>query len=148
MPTNPLRWEYLTQSPPVDNPLGPLAMAYLGLSAVGLLVAVFFATWGKRLFKGNPSLQRVVGLYATVGYSAFGIGLILLVLRVLEVPFLSMRLWTYLSAIVIVATGSFVLYFHLVRYPKIVEEQRQQEIKRRYLRPHNRAVPRGKKKRR
>ncbi len=149
MEANPLSWDYLTQSPPVSAPLGPLATAFYTICILGLAVSIFFAAWGKdRLFKRNDVLRRLVGTYATIGYSAFGIALIFMVLRVLDVPFLSMRLWTYLSALVILGAGLFILYFQLVRYPRLAAERRQAEERKRYLRPANRPARKGKKRRR
>lgn len=149
MQPNPLSWDYLTQSPPVDAPLGPLAVTFYGLCLLGLLVSIYFAVWGKhQLFRQHPLLERIVGTYATIGYSVFGIALIFMVLRVLEVPFFSMRLWTYLSALTVLGTGAYILYFQLVQYPRLAEDRRQQELKKRYMQPASRPSGKAKKKRR
>jgi len=149
MQANPLSWDYLTELPPVENPLGPLAIAFYTFCTVGLLVSIYFAAWGKRRhFKTKPLLERIVGTYATIGYSVFGIALIFMVLRVLEVPFLGMRLWTYIAALAILGTAAYVLYFQIVHYPRLAKEHRQQEARKRYLQPTGRPAGKGRRKRR
>lgn len=61
-----------------------------------------------------------------------GIGLFLLLMRYLGVPYISMRFLLYLTTLSAVGFVGFLLYYFQKRYPARVAAVRAEEVRRRY----------------
>jgi hypothetical protein len=107
-----------------------------------VLVVVFFALWTlasigvyyyrRRLFAGNGALIGVATRFAPYAITIGFVGLFLIVCRVAEVPYISIRFLLYLTVLAAIAYVGFLIYYLRRRYPARLAAVRAEEVRRRY----------------
>ena len=133
------------------NPGPPSAYYYFVFLFFVLGLSVCFYLYfyhARRRLAGFPLQQQVVQNVGTRGGIAFAVGLVLVGLRMLEVPFLSARILLYLDILALLALGAYLAYYLIARYhidraEYLARAQRQRPIT---PRPRPRAAP-GRRKR-
>lgn len=122
-------------------------------SAFYLLIVAAFLIWTfassyiyvsrRRLFIGNGASIGMATEFGPYAIAIGGIGLFLLLMRYLGVPYLSIRAILYLNVLVAIGFLGFLAYYVRVRYPARLAKVRSEEMRRRYAQERKR----GKRKR-
>ena len=132
---NPFDWEYLTRVPRAWEAYGPLALTYLGVFTVGLILSLALRRWLARRYRDHALHRNLARRGAELAAWVFGIGLALFIPRALELPFLGMRLWLYLGALLPIGLLVAFIWHWRARYPAELEEYERERERQRYLRP-------------
>ena len=121
-------------------------------STLDLVAVVFFGLWTiasiaiyvrrRQLFAGNGALIGVITRFGPYAITIGVVGLFLLLMRYLSVPYISIRFLLYLTAISALGFVVFLVYYFRQRYPSRLAAIRAEELRRRY------AADRRKKRRR
>lgn len=136
--TNPFDWGYLTTVPKgrdLGDVFGPFAIAYLIIFALGLVAALALGRWLERRFRDHALHRRLARRATQIATWLAGIGLVFFAFRVLELPFLGMRLWLYLNALAVLVALGLAGWYWFARYPAALARYRDEEARRQYLRP-------------
>jgi hypothetical protein len=136
--TNPFDWGYLTTVPKgreLSAVFGPFAIAYLIVFALGLVAALLLGRWLDRRFRDHALHRRLAQRATQIAAWLSGVGLAFFAFRALELPFLGMRLWLYLSALAMLVALGLAVWYGFARYPAALARYREEEARRQYLRP-------------
>jgi protein-S-isoprenylcysteine O-methyltransferase Ste14 len=133
--TNPFDWAYLTKVPKNLEAFGPLAIAYVVIFGLGLIAALALGRWLDRRFRDHALHRRLAQRATQIAAWIFGVGLTFFAFRALELPFLGMRLWLYLSALALLVAIGLAIWYWFARYPAQLARYEQEQAKRQYLRP-------------
>lgn len=142
--TNPFDWSYLTQVPRSWSAYGPFAIAYLVVFATGLIASIGLGRWIERRFRDHALHRRLAARARQIASWLFGVGFTFFVLRALELPFVGMRLWLYLSVLALVVGLGLAVWYWRVVYPAELANFTADQARQRYLRPpsgQRRAAP-------
>jgi hypothetical protein len=111
-------------------------------SALDLVAVVFFGVWTiasiaiyvrrRQLFAGNGALIGVVTRLGPYAITIGAVGLFLLLMRYLGIPYISIRFLLYLAALSAFGFVVFLVYYFRQRYPRRLAAVRAEEIRRRY----------------
>jgi len=133
------------------NPGAPSAYYYylllfflLGLGAC-LYLYLYHA---QKKLAGFPFQRQVVENIGTRGGIAFAAGLVLLGLRLLEVPYLSARILLYLDLLALLALGAYLVYYLIARYHIDKAEYLARLQRQRPIAPRPRPRPAGERRKR
>jgi hypothetical protein len=132
--TNPFTWDYLTRVPKGYEAYGPLAIAYLVIFGAGFIGALVLGRVLDRRFREHDLHRRLAQRGTQIAAWVFGVGLAFFGFRALELPFLGMRLWLYLSALAVLVMAGFGVWYWLARYPAEKARYEQEAARRQYLR--------------
>ena len=132
-------WHYLT-APNWETPTwGPFSIAFLAVFGIGLVASiVLYNDLGRLLRKHTDKLvASMVRRFAGFGIAVFAIGLFFFAMRYLSISAftLGMRFWLYVSSLLLLALGAYVLYYLLRVYPGQVKARDAELLKRKYLAP-------------
>jgi hypothetical protein len=89
----------------------------------------------RSFFPNSPLAARIAQRLSLVGVFLSLLLILLLGARYLSVPFIQMRFWLVLAGALIVAYAIYVVYFVLVRYPKLRATYDAEMKRQRYTRP-------------
>jgi hypothetical protein len=128
----------LTQVPKGYVAYGPLAITYLIVFSVGLVGALVLARVLDRRFRDHGLHRRLAQRGTQIAAWVFGIGLTFFAFRALELPFLGMRLWLYLSVLSVLVAIGLGLWYWLARYPAEKARYNQSVARRQYLKSDGR----------
>ena len=134
---NPFSWDYLTTVPGPNEVFGPFSVTFLIVFTIGFLVSlVVYNGWAKRWFH-DPVLHRMAKRWAGMGLILFTIGLLLFLIRWLQIdPFsLGMRLWMWLAWVGLIAWLGYILYDYKRHYTDLRLAYEQQQQRRELSRP-------------
>lgn len=111
-------------------------------SQIYLVAAVVFVVWTavslgvyyfrRRIFAGNGALIGIATRFGPYAIAIGVIGLFLLVMRYLGIPYISIRFLLYVTILAAVGYLGFLVYYITRRYPARLAEVRAAEIRRRY----------------
>jgi hypothetical protein len=132
--TNPFDWEYLTKVPKALEAYGPFAIAYVAVFGLGLVAALLLGRWFDRRFREHALHRRLARRATQIAAWIFGVGLTFFAFRALELPFLGMRLWLYLSVLAVLAAIGLGIWYWLARYPAELARYEQEQARQQYLR--------------
>ena len=114
------------------GPPGPLYLVAVVAFLFWTLASGYLYFTRRKVFVGNGAL---IGMVTRLGPYAIAIGLLglfLLLMRYLGIPYLSIRFLLYLTIVAAVGYVGFIVYYLRVRYPRRVAEVRAFEMRRRY----------------
>ena len=126
---SPSHW-WTDPTEPLDNPLYLVLAIVLGIA---LLVAAFAWIAAPRLFADHRFRQRQVTRLAVIVFSFAAAGLLILLFRWGQVPFLSKRLWLYIWWLAAIGTAVCIWYYLRRIYPRRLAAWLDAERRRRYL---------------
>ena len=111
-------------------------------SLLDLVAVAFFLIWTiatvvvyvrrRPLFAGNGALIGIVTRFGPYAITIGAIGLFLLLMRYVAVPYISMRFLLYLTTLSAVGFIGFLGYYFRRRYPARLAAARAEEVRRRY----------------
>lgn len=148
----PIDWSKLSDpghwlDPNPGPPSGYYYFVFL-FFVLGLAVCFYLYFYhAKKRLAGFPFQQQVMQNIGTRGGIAFAVGLVLVGLRLLEVPFLSTRILLYLDILALLALGAYLVYYLIARYHVDRAEYLARAQRQRPITPRPRAAA-GRKKRR
>lgn len=124
---------FFTESDPVFGPISIVTgLFWLGLLAFGIYLLRTFS-------HANPIRARFVRRFATVASALGGVGALLLLLNLLEVPGFNFRLWVYLVAFATLGYLGYTIYQYNTRLPAQVAASRPTRV----ARPHGQTARGG-----
>lgn len=132
--------QYMLQPPYQDEIVGPASLIFLGIFAVGFIVATFLYLRPPARVRAHGLRLRLSQRIANALMWTFGIGLVFFGFRALGLPFLGWRLWTYVTALALVVVVGYILYYLRTSYPKELAGYEAQQLKR-YYQQRNRRRP-------
>jgi hypothetical protein len=110
--------------------------------ALYIVVAVAFIIWTiasilvymrrRQLFAGNGALIGIVTRFGPYAITIGAIGLFLLAMRYLGVPYISIRFLLYVTVLAAIGYLGFLVYYLRWRYPSRLAAVRAEELRRRY----------------
>lgn len=121
------------------GPPGPLYLVLVVFFVIWTVISLYLYTFRRTVFAGNGAL---IGMAARYGRYAIAIGLVglfLLAMRYLGIPYLSVR--ALLVATILAAIGyvAFLVYYMIYRYPARLAEVRAHDLRRKYAPARKRA---------
>ncbi|MCU0492196.1 MAG: hypothetical protein MUD01_11440 [Chloroflexaceae bacterium] len=117
--TNPFDLAYLTTA---TNAFGPFAWAFAILQVVLLVVGVAVINGRQTRDPLLNSMRRQMAIATLVMGS---VGLLLVVLRLSNVPFFNQRFWLYVQLLVEAGLAGYVYYYLRTVYPRLKAAQQQ-----------------------
>jgi hypothetical protein len=137
---NPFDPNYLTTA---SAAFGPFAWIFFGLQLAATLWGLYILYVRADNNGVRRALWRQLGVALVV---AGGIGLLLSVLRLANVPVLNQRYWFYIQLLVELALAGYVFYFARTSYPRLLAESqargRTSTVRRGAAAPARAAAPR------
>jgi hypothetical protein len=128
---------------PFPEPPGILYIVALVAFGLWTIASIAVYLYRRRLFVGNGALIGIVTRFGPYAITIGGIGMFLLVVRFVGIPYISIRFLVYLTILAAIGYLVFLGYYLARRYPRRVAQVRAAEIRRRYT-----STDRRKKKRR
>lgn len=126
---NPAVWN---QVPFEDEMKGPVAITFLIVFALGFVASLLLYLRPPAQLKTPALKRRLVTGYASWLLWAFGFGLVSYLFQLMGLPFLGWRVWTWVSALVVVAVVAYIAYHWRTRYRSQLAAYEAQQAKRYY----------------
>ena len=132
-------WHYLT-APIWETPTwGPFSIAFLALFSVGFVGSIaLYNDLGRVLRKRTDKLvAAMIQRFAGIGIAVFAVGLFFFAMRYLGITGLglNMRLWLYVSSLLLLGLGVYALYYVRAVYPEQAKARDAALLKQKYLAP-------------
>lgn len=122
---------------PMQAPTGFFVAVSAGF--IVLLLASTFSYWRRlKLAPHNPVMRRFIRRVAYAGVWYAAIGIFLVIMRYIELPYLGMPILMYLLILAMIVSVAFYVYDYSERYPLAVWKLQETHAERRY-RPTSRA---------
>jgi hypothetical protein len=126
-----LEWGYWTNGTP--GPASPISYGLLALFVLLTAASAFVWLRRRKLFPGQRIKTRLAAQHGPSFVGIAAVGIVLLLLRVVEFPILSMRLFWVLDLIVFVALAAYIAWYLLRRYPVEVARLAREEERQRWV---------------
>jgi hypothetical protein len=117
---------------PFPEPPDPLYLVAVAVFGLWTIASVVIYVRRRQLFAGNGALIGMGTRFGPWAILIGGIGLFLLLMRYLGVPYISIRFLLYLTILTAVGYLVFLVYYFRQRYPARVAAVRAEELRRRY----------------
>lgn len=111
----------------------PVYLVLLGIFLAAFVMGILLVAEAGRLSRGNRLHQRLIGRYGAWAAWLGGVGMIAIGLRYTQAPMFSKRLWTFLTALAMLAVAMHFAWYRIARYPAALTAYREEERKRRFL---------------
>ncbi len=119
----------------LDSFPGPPSPIYLVAAVVFLIwtsASLYVYYFRRKVFAGNGALIGMATKFGPYAIAIGVIGLFLLAMRYLGIPYISVRFLLYLTMLAAIGYVGFLIYYLVRRYPSRLAEVRAAEIRRRY----------------
>lgn len=126
---NPTKW---TQVPFEDEMKGPVALTFLIVFAIGFAVSLALYLRPPVPLKAHPIKRSFLTRYTTWLMWAFGFGLAFYLFQLMGLPFLGWRVWSWISAALVLITLGFIAYNWSRTYRSQIVAYEAQQAKRYY----------------
>lgn len=121
------------------GPPGPLYLVLLVFFVVWTVVSLYLYWFRRTVFAGNGALIGIASRYGRYAIAIGLLGLFLLVMRYLGIPYLSIRFLLDLTVLAAAGYVIFLIYYMIARYPRRLAEVRAHDLRRQYAPSRKRA---------
>ncbi len=134
MQLNPFDLNFLLSPAAAPNVLGPFAWACLAFIIALFAASAYFYFYRRKSWKrSNPPLFRAVARWSQAGLWLAGLGLLLLLVRVVQLDFFNLRVWLYLWLLLAIGSAAYFFYWYRTAYPKEVDKYARTQRAKQYI---------------